>query len=585
MKTPRLYTLLALLLMVGGVTMQAQIRIDKQQCFGGFGEEVCVGMVMEEDYIMLVGNTARDYAGTGHVSQNCDESRASDPCWIIKIDHDYEIIDNWCYGDMGFSDGMGFMFKIGDKNEYYLAGVGFPDICDNNAQNQNIVAKRINADGEEIWTRGYGTQLGLGYDHVANGELDHDGGLLCHANYHSGGCDISHLYGNGDGWIVALDSLGNMKWETTLGTFGQDNLYHVERSSRGGYLVTMTADPVGNGFGNLNPCGGPIPMNMNGLIVKLDDTGNVEWNACYGSTRENPHERSGFATVVELEDGGYICCGFAYGETGDLAGSGWHYGTLHNIPNGNLTSDVWLLRLDENRNIIWSKCYGGSNYDISFKVFPLKDGGFMVFGATYSNNGDVASAAHLNLADDNDSAGWVFRTDANGNLLWERCIGVIGNGQSVFKEVVRHNDREYTIAGIVRCASSAIYSGDIDCSNCTVTHNPDDPFGGRSLDYWILHITDTVDYTTLQVPERPMPKEEAAVEVYPNPTNNTVCVLLPNEAEATEMELINMSGQVVATKTFSGKGSWMEMGDLPKGMYMLRIRNAEVCLTRKVLRE
>lgn len=62
-------------------------------------------------------------------------------------------------------------------------------------------------------------------------------------------------------------------------------------------------------------------------------------------------------------------------------------------------------------------------------------------------------------------------------------------------------------------------------------------------------------------------------------------VLLPNEAEATEMELINMSGQVVATKTFSGKGSWMEMGDLPKGMYMLRIRNAEVCLTRKVLRE
>ena len=75
------------------------------------------------------------------------------------------------------------------------------------------------------------------------------------------------------------------------------------------------------------------------------------------------------------------------------------------------------------------------------------------------------------------------------------------------------------------------------------------------------------------------------MEVYPNPTRNLVHVVLPNETEATKMELINMSGQVVATKTFSGKGSWMEMGDLPKGMYMLRIRNAEVCLTRKVLRE
>ena len=82
-------------------------------------------------------------------------------------------------------------------------------------------------------------------------------------------------------------------------------------------------------------------------------------------------------------------------------------------------------------------------------------------------------------------------------------------------------------------------------------------------------------------------EQEVNVEmaVYPNPTRNLIQVQLPNEAEATEMELINMSGQVVATKTFSGKGSWMEMGDLPKGMYMLRIRNAEVCLTRKVLRE
>jgi hypothetical protein len=45
-------------------------------------------------------------------------------------------------------------------------------------------------------------------------------------------------------------------------------------------------------------------------------------------------------------------------------------------------------------------------------------------------------------------------------------------------------------------------------------------------------------------------QQEASAEIYPNPTNNTVCVVLPNEAEATEMELVNMSGQVVAAKTF-----------------------------------
>ena len=40
MKTTRIYALLALLMM-GGMRMQAQIRIDKQQCFGGYGQEDC----------------------------------------------------------------------------------------------------------------------------------------------------------------------------------------------------------------------------------------------------------------------------------------------------------------------------------------------------------------------------------------------------------------------------------------------------------------------------------------------------------------------------------------------------------------
>ena len=103
----------------------------------------------------------------------------------------------------------------------------------------------------------------------------------------------------------------------------------------------------------------------------------------------------------------------------------------------------------------------------------------------------------------------------------------------------------------------------------------------RSAPYW-SEFTNFIEVDFDGVDEQ---EENVEMEVYPNPTRNLVQVVLPNEAEFTEMELINMSGQVVDTKTFSGMGGWMEMGDLPKGIYMLRIRNAEVCLTRKVLRE
>ena len=93
----------------------------------------------------------------------------------------------------------------------------------------------------------------------------------------------------------------------------------------------------------------------------------------------------------------------------------------------------------------------------------------------------------------------------------------------------------------------------------------------RSAPYW-SEFTNFIEVDFDGVDKQ---EENVEMEVYPNPTRNLVQVVLPNEAEATEMELINMSGQVVATKTFSGKGGWMEMGDLPKGMYMLRIKDAE----------
>ena len=194
----------------------------------------------------------------------------------------------------------------------------------------------------------------------------------------------------------------------------------------------------------------------------------------------------------------------------------------------------------------------------------------------------MASASHINLDEWNEGVGWIFRIDANGNLLWERCLGSAGGaGSTSITDVIKHSDREYTVLGNLICPPSGS-SGDVNCTNCAQLSNPEFPH--HLKDYWLFHITDTVDYSTISVPEMPI-QQEALAEIYPNPTNNTVCVVLPNEAEATEMELVNMSGQVVAAKTFSGKSSWIEMGDLPKGMYMLRIRNVEICLTRKVLRE
>ena len=81
MKNIRIYALLALLMMVGGVTMQAQIRIDKQQCFGGYGDDIAYSIVEEEDFFLVAGLMEPSSIGTGHIQCDGNHQRT----WVAKI--------------------------------------------------------------------------------------------------------------------------------------------------------------------------------------------------------------------------------------------------------------------------------------------------------------------------------------------------------------------------------------------------------------------------------------------------------------------------------------------------------------------
>ena len=85
--------------------------------------------------------------------------------------------------------------------------------------------------------------------------------------------------------------------------------------------------------------------------------------------------------------------------------------------------------------------------------------------------------------------------------------------------------------------------------------------------YWVLHVTDTVDYTTLQVPERPQSQEET-IQVYPNPCNSTVRIVLPKKASIDKVQIYNAIGQLVNTGKQENE---INVKDLPEGVYLLRI--------------
>jgi len=76
-------------------------------------------------------------------------------------------------------------------------------------------------------------------------------------------------------------------------------------------------------------------------------------------------------------------------------------------------SDLWLLKLTSEGDIVWEKTFGGADHDGGAAAVETSDGGFIIVGRTQSfgNGGrDI----------------WLIKTDPEGNEEWSKTYG--GNG-------------------------------------------------------------------------------------------------------------------------------------------------------------
>src|ERR1700694_4794985 len=67
-------------------------------------------------------------------------------------------------------------------------------------------------------------------------------------------------------------------------------------------------------------------------------------------------------------------------------------------------------------NLIFSKAYGGTDIENGGSIAVTSDGGFVLAGTTFSNNGDV-SGNH------GKSDVMIIRADSTGKKIWEKTIG------------------------------------------------------------------------------------------------------------------------------------------------------------------
>jgi hypothetical protein len=97
----------------------------------------------------------------------------------------------------------------------------------------------------------------------------------------------------------------------------------------------------------------------------------IEWQYCYGGSKSD-----GGRSIVKTVNGYTLLCS-SYSSDGEVS-------------NNNGLSDFWHVHIDDSGNIQWEKDYGGSDYDKPTHLKTAPDGGYVLFGRTSSNDGDVS---------------------------------------------------------------------------------------------------------------------------------------------------------------------------------------------------
>ncbi len=308
------------------------------------------------------------------------------------------------------------------------------------AGGQDIWLIKTDENGDTLWTKTFG---GTGNDGPANVVQTNDNGYAIFGTTNS--------YGNGgdDFLLWKTDSLGNTEWYNTFGGINNEVANEGQQLPDSNYVIV--GDTVG--------------QNPKAWLIKIDKSGNFIWGRTIGtdSYGYSHHGRS----VQQTDDGRYAVSGWhsylVYGSyvydyfLSIVSSTGNTYfinyygalnfrgvwgvivkklndgnfilgGTKRNLYGGG-AEEPWIIKTDQNGNVIWDKIVFGSQYPaVLTSIEPTNDNGFIftIYGPNIS----------------------LLKCNENGILTWEKIVGGPQDDQAY--SISNTNDEGYIVTGYTK---------------------------------------------------------------------------------------------------------------------------------------
>ena len=363
--------------------------------FGGSGDESPRSIINTNDggyaILGLTNSTDGDLDG---------KALAVNDYWLLKLDAEGNLQWQRTYG--GSKDDQGQQLIQTFDGGYALTGYAMSDDGDasNNEGFHDNWVLRLNANGDVLWEKSFGFS---GHDHSYDIIETADGGF-----FFSGFLDVTSsngegstgksrsatAHGVGEFWGTKIDADGNIQWRKFFGGTNNDRSFGVIAANDWGLLLTGASES--DDFDISDPKG-----SYDYWVVKVDKNGGFEWERSFGGSGiEQSHD------IAKTADGHYVIVGNTF--SSDLQ-----------VGDNNGESDIWMVKFDDQGQMLWQQNYGGSAFDAAHGVALAQDGGFLISGNSKSFDQDAST----NFGE-NDI--WVIKTHADGNLDWQMAFGGLG---------------------------------------------------------------------------------------------------------------------------------------------------------------
>ncbi len=296
-------------------------------------------------------------------------------------------------------------------------------------------------------------------------------------------------------------------------------------------------------------------------VIKFDTDLNLVWHLPLPKTNKI-FQRSDFPYMTPTNDGGMV---ISYQMS--LADS------IRYHPEKWDQFTTWaqvILKIDQNANMLWQDTMFTTTFPGQYFSSPWRG----VKHLSTLENGDVLCIGDWNCFEcDPENMGWLARYSSDGQLKWEHIYNDLTWGQGGYGSYFLSVDEAEN--------GDLVCTGDIEGS------------GGEwnnSHYTWVLRLdslgcftpgcdTDSFSEVFTVQSEEVRINLSSDLLVYPNPSDDFLHLVLPEDMDADQLLVLNSTGQVVMK--MDGSYEKIEVSHLPAGLYVIIVTDTGKKLTAR----